>query len=116
MSKYARFLIDFGLVYIAVGPVFIQGDKFYYPGDPVKEGTIIPIGIDESKPYQHLKGIGSCKKEDVYNAYFNPETRKLIRVTPEGLDYFMELVENIDLRKDLLFEQGILGNPYNITE
>lgn len=32
------------------------------------------------------------------------------------MDYFMSLVEDIDIRKDLLFRSGILGNPYNLTD
>jgi hypothetical protein len=52
----------------------------------------------------------------VYNAFYNPATRRLIQITPEGIDYFMSLVENIDTRKELLFNNGIIGNPFNLID
>ena len=60
--------------------------------------------------------VGSIPKEEVYNAFYNTSTRRLIQITPDGMDYFMSLVEDIDIRKDLLFRSGILGNPYNLTD
>ena len=60
--------------------------------------------------------MGSIPKDEVYNAFFNPTTRRLIQVTPEGIDYFMSLVEDINIRKDLLFKSGVLGNPFNLNE
>ena len=59
--------------------------------------------------------VGSIPKDEVYNAFYNPETRRLIQVTPEGIDYFMNLVENGEIRKDLLFKHGIISNPYNLS-
>ena len=50
----------------------------------------------------------------IYDIFFNPATRRLIQVTPEGLDYFMSLVEDIDVRKDLMINKGIISNPYNL--
>ena len=54
-SKYARFLIDHGLVYISVSPLFEQGGKFFYPGDPT-DSNGIPIGINTNKSYRRFKG------------------------------------------------------------
>lgn len=116
ISKFARFLIDFGLVYIAESPEFIQGGKYYYPSDPKQPGTILPVGMDPNKPYRHIKGLGSLNQGDVYNAFYNPATRRLIQLTPEGMDYSMGLVEDINNRKQLLRDKGILTNPYNFTD
>ena len=59
--------------------------------------------------------VGSIPKEFVYDAFYNPSTRRLIQVTPDGIDYFLSLVEDIDVRKDLLTQSGILGDPYNLN-
>lgn len=60
--------------------------------------------------------VGSIPKEEIYNAFYNPATRRLVQVTPDGIDYFMSLVEDIGVRKDLLYKAGILGNPFNLKD
>lgn len=60
--------------------------------------------------------VGALEREDVYYSFFDESTRRLIQVTPEYSDYAMGLVENIDNRKQLLFDKGILTNPYNFTD
>lgn len=114
-SKYARFLIDHGMVYISVSPLFEQNKVFYYPGDPV-DSNGVPIGINQSKPFRRFKGLGSIPKDMVYDIFFNPKTRRLIQVTPEGIDYAMSLTEDIKVRKDLLIKSGILSNPFNLKD
>lgn len=52
----------------------------------------------------------------VYDIFFNPATRRLIQVTPEGIDYAMSLTEDIKVRKDLLIKSGILSNPFNLKD
>jgi len=115
-SKFARFLIDFGMVYIAEGPEFIQDGKYYYPSDPKVPGSILPVGLNPNKRFRHIKGLGSLNREDIYDAFYNPATRRLIQVTPEGIARAMELSENIDKRKELLRDNKILTNPYGFTD
>lgn len=55
-AKYARFLIEHGYIYICVSPLFEQGGKFFYPGDPTDPNGI-PIGIDTNKSYRRFKGL-----------------------------------------------------------
>jgi hypothetical protein len=38
----------------------------------------------------------------------------LIQVTPDGIDYAMSLVEEIQNRKNLLISRGILGDPFGL--
>ena len=52
----------------------------------------------------------------VYNAFYDESKRRLFRVTTDGIDISMELVENIDARKQLLRDKNILTNPYNFTD
>ena len=60
--------------------------------------------------------VGSLDGSDIYDSFYNPATRRLIQVTPDGIDYSMRLVEDIDSRKKLLFDKGILSNPYGFTD
>jgi DNA gyrase subunit B len=116
ISKYARFLVDFGLVYIAQSPLYAQDGKYFYSNDPLQPGTSFPVGLVTTKSFHRWKGLGSIPKDEVYNAFYNPATRRLIQVTPDGIDYFMSLVEDIDKRKELLYNNGILGNPFNLID
>ena len=60
--------------------------------------------------------VGSLDSSDVYDSFYNPATRRLIQVTTEGIDYMMGLVESIDARKKLLYDKGILSNPYGFND
>lgn len=115
-GKFGRFLIDFGMVYQIMSPIFEQGDKKFYPGDPLQDNGIFPIGLDPSKPFFRRKGLGAFNSEDIYDIFYNPATRKLIQVTPDGFDYSMKLTEDIEERKKLLFDARIITNPYGFTD
>lgn len=115
-GKFGRFLLDYGMIYQVLSPIFEQDGKKFYPGDPLQQGTTFPIGLDPSKPFHRYKGLGAFNKEEIYDIFYNPATRKLIQITPEGLDYSMKLTEDIIERKKLLFNAGILSNPYNFTD
>ncbi len=60
--------------------------------------------------------VGSLNKNDVYYSFYDQSTRRLIRVTPDGSGYAMSLVENVDERKKLLFDNNILTNPYGFKD
>jgi DNA gyrase subunit B len=115
ISRFARFLIDFGMVYLIESPFFrdYQG-KYYFPSDPVVPGTEFPVGMDTSKPFKRYKGLGGLSCDEVYDAFYNPATRRLIQVTPDNLDYANALVEQIQVRKNLLIQRGIITNPYGL--
>lgn len=116
IAKFARFMLDAGMIYYSMGPLFKQNNKFYFPTD-IKPGEYFPSGdFDPKKPFLRYKGLGSLSKMDVYDAYFNPSTRKLVQVTTENLEYAMSLVEDINQRKNLLYSAGILSNPYGFTD
>lgn len=116
ISKFARFMLDFGLVYVIESPIFEQGGKYFYPSDPRIPGTQFCVGMDPSKHYRRFKGLGALDQQDVYNAFYDESKRRLFRVTTDGIDISMELVENIDARKQLLRDKNILTNPYNFTD
>lgn len=120
--KFARFLIDFGMVYICESPIFKQvlkgGEiKYYYPSDPDIPGTGgFKQGMDMKATTYRFKGLGSLNKGDVYRSFFDENTRRLIRVTPEYADYAMSLVESVENRRNLLINEGTITNPYNFKD
>lgn len=115
-AKFGRFLINYGMVYQIMSPIFEQAGRKFYPNDPVQQGTTFPIGLDPGKPFHRFKGLGAFNKEQIYDIFYNPATRKLVQVTPEGLDYAMKLTEDIGERKNLLISSGIISNPYGFTD
>ena len=123
-SKFARFLIDHKMVYRALSPLFRGYSKstkritYYYPDDPFDSKTAIPLDLDTKKHFDRWKGLGSLSPEtgEVYDSFYNPQTRRLVLITPDGIDYSKALNEDIDERKKLLFNKGILSNPYNFTD
>ena len=53
---------------------------------------------------------------DAKAAFFEESTRRLVRVTVDGIEYSRKLVEDINVRKELLYKNNILTNPYNFTD
>lgn len=107
-AKFNPFLITHKKVYICKAPLFYQDGKYFYPGDPLQEGTIFPVGLNQSKSYSRWKGLGSIPKNHVYNSFFNPATRRLVLVTPEDISGGTGLIENLSDRKKLLYDNGVL--------
>ena len=63
-SKFARFLIDFGMVYLIESPFFKDHTgKYYFPSDPVVPGTEFPVGLDTSKHFKRFKGLTNTSPE-----------------------------------------------------
>lgn len=111
-AKFARFLIDFGMLYTIESPIYEQSGRYFFPSDKDSEGNI--QGFNPSKPYVRFKGLGELNSNQVYDSFYDESKRRLIRITPEGMDKALELVRSIDERKKLLTENGILTNPYNL--
>ena len=114
--KFARFMVDFGLIFVAESPIYSQDGVYYFPSDPKIPGTDFRVGMNPERKFKRYKGLGSLDKEEVFDAFYNEKTRRLFQVVPDGSSYAMRLVEDIDARKSLLFEKGILSNPYNFTD
>ena len=57
ISKFARFLLDWGLVYISESPIYEQDGKYFYPSDPRQPGTQFPVGLNQNKHFRRFKGL-----------------------------------------------------------
>jgi hypothetical protein len=60
--------------------------------------------------------VGSIPKEMIYDIFFNPGTRRLIKVNSQGINAAMALTEDINVRKQLLIDSGIISNPFNLAD
>ena len=123
-SRYSRFMIDLGLIYRAISPLWKGKSKstgkitYYYPDDKYDPSTGFPIDLDIRSHYSRYKGLGSLTPEsgEVEDVFFNDATRRLIQITSTGIDRALELNEDINKRKEFLYKSGILTNPYNFKD
>jgi len=123
-GKFSKFMIEAGIIYRAMGPLFKGRSKstgkdiYFFPDDPVDKNTGLPLDLDTKGHTIYYKGLGSLSPDtgEVEDIFFDKTKRRLIQITPEGLDYMMKLNEDINERKNLLFNNGILSNPYNFND
>ena len=106
-------LIEEGCVYIAESPLFeITTKKMTYFAYDEKEKTEILAKIgDEKYKIDRSKGLGENDPEMMSLTTMNPETRRLIKVTPadaEATSKMFDLLLGDDLqgRKDYIAENG----------
>jgi DNA gyrase subunit B len=106
-------LIEVGKVYIAESPLFeitTKTDTFFAYDE--KEKTDILEKISPQKyTLQRSKGLGENEPEMMWLTTMSPETRRLIKVVPEGIsetkDMFeMLLGDNLQGRKDYIQLHG----------
>lgn len=101
-------LIDAGRVYVALAPLYQQGNVLVYPGEDPKDI------LDMSKPFKRYKGLGELNVSEAKEFFFNVDTRKLIRITPNNYDYVFELLSNSYHRKELMIKNGIVTDKFSI--
>ena len=106
---HMKFLIEAGIVYIALTPLYQQNGVNYYQGEEDK--------VDFSKPLTRYKGLGEMNSNQLKKFLLMPETRKLFRVTPSNLEYAKALLSNTDARRDLMVKNGLISdNGYTFDE
>lgn len=106
-------LINEGYVYIAESPLFeiTTKDKTYFAYTE-REKTDVLNQIGKQKyTLQRSKGLGENEPDMMWLTTMNPETRRLIRVTPEGVEqtaqmFDLMLGDNLQGRKDFISEYG----------
>ena len=106
-------LIEQGCVYIAESPLFeITTKKMTYFAYDEKEKTEILAKIgDEKYKLDRSKGLGENDPEMMSLTTMNPETRRLIKITPADAEatskmFDLLLGNDLDGRKDYISENG----------
>lgn len=106
-------LIDKGYVYIAESPLFeiTTKKKTYFAYTEKEKAKILEKLGDEKCTIQRSKGLGENEADMMALTTMNPDTRRLIRVTPSDIEataHMFDLLLGDDLqgRKDFIAEFG----------
>lgn len=108
-------LIEEGFVYIAQSPLFeiITKDKTYFAYSEKEKTNIVQTLEEEKKKFlmNRSKGLGENEPDMMWLTTMCPETRRLIKVTPDEAEatsrmFDLLLGENLQGRKDFIAEFG----------
>ena len=106
-------LIENGYVYIAESPLFEINtkDKSYFAYNEKEKSEILEMIGDQKFKIDRSKGLGENEPEMMSLTTMNPDTRRLIKVTPDDIEatavmFDMLLGDNLQGRKDYIAEYG----------
>ncbi|MDS7057127.1 toprim domain-containing protein [Klebsiella pneumoniae] len=103
-------LIEQGYVYIAESPLYeiTQNDKSVFAYSDAEKDAIVKE-MTGTYHIQRSKGLGENTAEMMWDTTMNPETRRLIKITPDDFEKTMEAFElflgdNLEGRKEYIEE------------
>lgn len=106
-------LIEEGLVYIAESPLFeiTAKNETYFAYTEGEKAKILEQLTGEKIKIQRSKGLGENDADMMWLTTMCPETRRLIKVTPEGVEETAEMFDvllgdNLSGRKEYIEENG----------
>ncbi len=106
-------LIEEGYVYIAESPLFeiIDKDKSYFAYTEAEKTKILEKLKGKKVTINRSKGLGENDPDMMWMTTMNPETRRLIKVTPADAAATEEMFDlllgnNLDGRKEFIAENG----------
>lgn len=106
-------LIEKGYVYIAESPLFeiTTKDKTYFAYTEKEKMKILDKIKGKKCTIQRSKGLGENEADMMALTTMNPDTRRLIRVTPSGVEetarmFDLLLGDDLQGRKDFIAEYG----------
>lgn len=106
-------LIEQGYVYIAESPLFeiTTKDKTYFAYNEREKTEILEMIGDKKYKIDRSKGLGENDPEMMSLTTMNPETRRLIKVTPVDMEetakmFDLLLGDDLQGRKDYISEYG----------
>ncbi len=110
-------LIEKGYVYIAESPLFEivakekNGEKQYFAYNEQEKNEILQKIGNAKYTLQRSKGLGENDPDMMWLTTMNPETRRLIKVSPEDAEvtsrmFDMLLGDNLQGRKDFIADNG----------
>ncbi len=113
LYKLTPTLIEKGYVYIAESPLYeinTKDNTYFAYSEGEKSEILAKIG-DVKLTIQRSKGLGVNEPEMMWLTTMNPQTRRLIKVTPENVIdtanmFDVLLGSNLQGRKDFILEKG----------
>jgi DNA gyrase subunit B len=101
-------------VHIAESPLYeitCKGKTYFAFNEPEKAAVLDQLGTSAKPVIQRSKGLGENEPDMMWLTTMNPETRRLVKVTPESPQRTAEvfdllLGDNLTGRKEFITEQG----------
>ena len=104
-------LIQEGLVYIAETPLYeiTTRNKTYFAYSEAERNEIVSKLTDDKYSLQRSKGLGENEADMLWMTTMNPETRRLVKITPDDAEFTAQMF-------DLLLGDNIAGRKTYISE
>lgn len=99
-AVYLPEAIEAGMIYVSDIPLYKQDGKFIF-NDNIHE-------LDRSRRFTRFKGLGEMNADELEAVAVNPQTRRLIQVTPENLIRALDIIRTASAKKALMVNEGIL--------
>ncbi|CAH9017266.1 putative toprim domain-containing protein [Vibrio phage 150E35-1] len=106
LGTYLPQAVQMGMVYIVDAPLYKQDGKYYRSSEKDQ--------LNEKKDFERYKGLGAMDPDDIGDVAFSLDHRRLIQVTPEGLEKAVELVATRHAKKKLVTGAGLVEEPREI--
>lgn len=97
-ATYLPEMIDAGMIYVAVGPLYMQDGEFVYEEKD----------LNRKKKFERFKGLGSMDPVELHQTVTNHETRNLVKVTPELIKEAISLIKFRAPKKKLMLDLGYI--------
>lgn len=98
-GQHLKFMLDKGLVFVNESPLYYQKGKYFRSYERHL--------LDTSKPFTRFKGLGELNTEQAYDVFFGKH-KKLIKITPEGIDKALNLMSETSEKKKLMNKNKII--------
>ena len=101
-ASHMRFLIENGFLYVALAPLFEQDGKYFYTPDEFNQ-------VDKKRRFTRFKGLGEMRPDQFNASMLDPSNRRLLKVTLDGVDEALSIVNSTWGRRNLMLESGIIS-------